>query len=236
MQRILITGSNRGIGLDLARRYLERADTQVFTTCRNPASAAALSELASQSGDRAKVIRLDVSDSASIAAAVEAVRAEVDGLDMLVNNAGINPKTDKEMRFGALDAVAMLQVFEVNTVAPVMVAQAFADLLRQGNSPRMINVSSGAGSLERQSSGCGYTYHASKAALNMYTRCMAGTFREDGVVVIALSPGWIKTDMGGPNANLELSDSVPHIIDLIDGLSMDDTGQFYRYDGSIVPW
>jgi NAD(P)-dependent dehydrogenase (short-subunit alcohol dehydrogenase family) len=90
--------------------------------------------------------------------------------------------------------------------------------------------------MARQSDGCGYAYNASKAALNMFTRCLAGSFRDDRVVVIALSPGWIKTDMGGPNARLELADSVPHIIALLDGLSMDNTGRFYHYDGEEVPW
>ena len=236
MQRILITGSNRGIGLDLARRYLNREDTRVFATCRRPDSAGDLQQLVAQHGDRVQVIALDVSDGESISAAVEAVRAQVDGLELLINNAGINPSTEKEKSFGALDADAMLHVLNVNAIGPVMVTQAFAELLRQGSAARVVNVSSGAGSMTRQSNGCGYAYNASKAALNMYTRCLAGSLRSDKVTVITLNPGWIKTDMGGPNATLSYGDSVPKIMALIEGLSIDDSGRFYQYSGEEVPW
>ncbi len=199
-------------------------------------SAGDLKQLAAQYGDRAQVIALDISDNKSISAAVEAIGAQVDGLDVLINNAGINPGTEKEKIFGTLDADAMLNVLNVNAIGPVMVTQAFADLLRQGTAARVVNVSSGAGSMTRQSNGCAYAYNASKAALNMYTRCLAGSFRQDGVTVIALDPGWIKTDMGGPNATLELGDSVPRIMALVDGLSIDASGRFYHYDGEQVPW
>ena len=156
MPRILITGANRGIGLELVRQYLQRDDTQVFATCRNPQAATTLSQLVDSNNNRASVIQLDVADTSSIDASVQAVSEQVDGLDVIINNAGINPGTDRERTFGGLDAEAMLHVLHVNSVAPIMVTQAYADLLRAGNNAKVVNVSSGAGSLERQASGCGY--------------------------------------------------------------------------------
>ena len=236
MERILITGANRGIGLEMVCQYLQRDDAQVFATCRNPQSAVALNQLVEANGDHAQVIQLDVADQASIDASVQAVSAQVNGLDVLINNAGINPGTDRERTFGKLDAEAMLHVLHVNSVAPIMVAQAYAGLLRAGNNSRLVNVSSGAGSLERQANGCGYTYNASKSALNMFTRCLAGTFASDNITVITLNPGWVKTDMGGPNANLEPEQSISGITKLVDGLTMADNGQFFNWDGERLPW
>jgi NAD(P)-dependent dehydrogenase (short-subunit alcohol dehydrogenase family) len=236
MERILITGANRGIGLELVRQYLQRRDTQVFATCRNPQSATTLNQLVNTNRDRAHVIQLDVADQSSIEASVRAVSAQVDGLDVLINNAGINPGTDRERTFGKLEMDAILHVLHVNSVAPIMVAQAYAGLLRAGSNVRLVNVSSGAGSLERQANGCGYTYNASKAALNMMTRCLSGTLGSDNIAVIALNPGWVKTDMGGPNANLEPEVSITGIIKLVDGLTMTDNGQFFNWDGGQIPW
>ena len=236
MQRILITGANRGIGLELARQYLDQNDTQVFATCRDPESADELGLLVSAHVERAHVIQLDVVDQTSIAASVEEVSKHTGGLDVLINNAGINPATEREQTFGRLDADAMLHVLHINSVAPVMVAQAYAGLLRAGDNAKLVNVSSGAGSIARQNSGCGYTYNASKSALNMFTRCLAGTFRGDNIVVITLNPGWVKTDMGGPNASLEPERSISGILKLVEGLSMSDSGEFFNWDGTSLPW
>ena len=236
MERILITGANRGIGLELVRQYLQRDNTHVFATCRTPQSATALNQLVNAHSDRAQVIQLDVADQASIEASVQAISAQVDGLDVLINNAGINPGTDRERTFGKLDADAMLHVLRVNSVAPIMVAQAYAGLLRAGDNVRVVNVSSGAGSLERQANGCGYTYNASKSALNMFTRCLSGTLGSDNITVITLNPGWVKTDMGGPNANLEPQESINGILKLVDGLTMADNGQFFNWDSERLPW
>ena len=236
MERILITGANRGIGLELVRQYLQRDDTQVFATCRNPDSAQELNQLASQYSDRAHVIQLDVADQASIDASVKTVGELAGGLDILINNAGINPKTERESMFGELEAEAIMHVLHVNSVGPVMVVQAYAGLLRTGNNVRVVNVSSGAGSLERQASGCGYAYNASKAALNMMTRCLAGSLRGDNVVVITLNPGWVQTDMGGSNARLKPEESITGIITVVDGLTMADSGTFLQWDGAQLPW
>jgi NAD(P)-dependent dehydrogenase (short-subunit alcohol dehydrogenase family) len=238
---MLITGSNRGIGLELVRRYLQHDDTLIFATCRRPAEATDLNILAKQNPERVKLFALEVTDQSSIDESRRWVETQIDGLEMLINNAGILPggNTAREPNtasFGLLDANAMMQVFQVNSVAPVIVAQAYADLLRCGTNARLINVSSAVGSITRREDGCDYSYPASKAALNMMTRCLAGSFREDKVVVVSIHPGWIQTDMGGPYATLTLDDAVPSLMNVIDNLTMADTGAFFNWDGSRLPW
>lgn len=240
MQRILITGSNRGIGLDLTRRYLERGE-QVFATCRSPESALELAELAAQHSRRLHIIALDVTDQAATAEAARQVSAQTAALDILINNAGVLPggvaaREPNIGTFGQLEAAAMLRVFEVNAVAPVIIAQAFAGLLRRGANPRLINLSSDAGSITRRERGCDYSYPASKAALNMMTRCLSGDFRGDGVTVVSMHPGWIQTEMGGPYARLTLDDAIPDMMRVIDGLTLEHTGQFFNWDGASIPW
>lgn len=241
MQRILITGANRGIGLDLTRRYAQREETMIFATCRNPDKAAELQSLAAQHPARVHVVPLDVTNAQSIVDSAAQVREHTDALDMLINNAGVLPggvenREPNIAHFGALEAEAMLRVFHVNSVAPVLVAQAYADLLRRGVNARVINVSSDAGSITRRDNGCDYTYPASKAALNMMTRCLAGEFRGDGVIVISIHPGFIKTDMGGQRARLTLEEAMPSFVEVLDGLTMADSGTFLNWDGKSVAW
>ena len=241
MRRILITGSNRGIGLDLTKRYLQQDDTFIFATCRHPSRATELNVLAEQNAERIQVVQLDVTSPLSIAESVEIVGQQVDGLDLLINNAGVLPggvaaREANISTFGLLEANAMLHVFQVNTVAPVMVTQAYAELLRSGQDACVVNMSSDAGSIQRRESGCDYSYPASKAALNMMTRCLAGDFRADAVTVISIHPGWIQTDMGGPHARLTLDKAIPSMMRVLDNLTLVDSGKFLNWDGTEVAW
>lgn len=241
MKRILITGSNRGIGLELVRHYLFQDDTLIFATCRNPSSASDLQAITKQHPNRVHIVPLDVINQVSIEQSLVAVSHHVDGLDMLINNAGILPggidARDKNIStLGLLDADAMLNVFRVNTISPVIITQTYADLLRNGNDARVINVSSDAGSINRRSKGCDYSYPSSKAALNMMSRCLAGDLRDDNIIVISVHPGFIKTDMGGVNATLTLDEAIPSLVQTIDGLTLDDSGQFFNWDGRLVDW
>jgi len=241
MRRILITGSNRGIGLELVRHYLLQDDTLIFATCRNPAQADDLQSIANQQPDRVHIIQLDVIDQASIDKSVATVSQLADGLDMLINNAGILPggvddRAKNIGSFGSLEADAMLNVFRVNSISPIMVTQAYADLLRNGTDTRVINVSSDAGSITLRNKGCDYSYPSSKAALNMMSRCLAGDLRGDDVIVISIHPGFIQTDMGGVNATLTLDEALPRLVQTIDGLTLTDSGQFFNWDGKHVDW
>lgn len=235
MERVLITGANRGIGLALARHYLARGD-RVFAAVRRPDAAADLRALETQYGDRLLVVGLDVRDADSLAACVEAVRAQTAAFDILLNNAGINPEYDPYETFGRLEAAAMLEVLHTNSVAPLLVAQAFYDLLKRGTRPRIANFSSDMGSLTWKTSGGSLSYCASKAALNMLTRGLAPTAIRDGVIAIALDPGWVQTDMGGPGAEITPDESAMGIINVLDNLTRSDAGRYLNYAGDENPW
>jgi NAD(P)-dependent dehydrogenase (short-subunit alcohol dehydrogenase family) len=231
MRRILITGANRGIGLELTKQYLAQPDVQIFATARQPDAANALQ---AHQSDRLHILQLDVTDADQIAAMVQQVASTTDGLDMLINNAGV--LIDRGSDLDSISAEMMMRTLEVNTVAPLMVTQALAPLLRKGQAPCVVNISSQLGALSSKTSGGLYAYCTSKAGLNMVTRGLAGDFKSDGVTVITLHPGWVQTEMGGQSASITPQDSAAGIIQVIDNLSLADTGVFYRWDGSIHPW
>ena len=241
MQRILITGANRGLGLGFVRHCLSRGD-MVLACARHPEQADALQSLQREHGDRLILIPLDVADEASIAEAHRIAGEQIDGLDLLVNNAGINEGSRdaggyrQNMRLGSIAPEAMLHVLQVNTVAPLMVAQAFLDLLHKGSHPRIVSISSGLGSIARAGGGY-YSYATSKAGLNMVMRQLAMELRGDGIISVLFSPGWVRTDMGGGGAPVGVEESVSGMMRTIDGLTMAQTGQFLNWkDGNVLEW
>lgn len=233
MQKVLITGSNRGIGLGLVKQALANGDV-VFAACRKPEDAKDLQMLTSQYGDQLHIIQLDVSDEASIAASVDAVQQHTDSLDILINNAAINPR-EKSGRFGKLDMDTVSQVLHVNCTGPMIVAQTYYPLLKQGDTPRIVMLSSGMGSISGTSGGS-YAYRMSKAAINMAARNLSIDLRSDGIIAIAMDPGWVQTDMGGPGASITVDTSASGQWDVINGLRMADTGGYRRYDGGRHEW
>ena len=234
MQRILITGSNRGIGLELVRQYIGEGDVYVFATCRDPDTAQQLQELAHLHDGLMRVLQLDVSDEGSIAAAASAVAASVAGLDLLINNAGIGGD-DQGRLMGQLTAAEVGRVMATNAVSPLIVTQAFRDLLKRGSNPRVVMISSGMGSLQRKA-GWSYAYRMSKAAMNMAARVLAFDEAMAGVTTATVNPGWVQTDMGGPSAVLTPEESARALRALFKGLSSADSGKFCQYDGSELPW
>ena len=241
MKNILITGANRGIGLALSRLFARRDGTTVFAACRDPDNAAELLSLVDDEAFSLEIVKLDVNDQSSITLCADTMIAKIDSLDALINNAGIYGGTVPEpfpstSLFGSLEMDEMLRIFRVNTVAPVLMAQAFSDLLESSKEPRIVNVSSDAGSIGRCENGGSYSYPASKAALNMMSRCLSADLKGKGIVVVSVHPGFLKTDMGGPNALLSLEDTIPSLAALIEGLTLADSGTFLNWDGSVVPW
>ncbi len=220
---VLITGANRGLGLEFARQYAADGWT-VIGTARRPAGAEELAAL------DVEVMQLDVTDRESIAA----LAAALDGraIDMLINNAGIFPRVSE---IDNIDADAYLQTLTVNTLGPVLVTQAVMPNLRAGELKQVINITSGLASIERNSGGF-YGYRESKAALNMFTSTLAAELGEDGFICLALHPGWVRTDMGGANANLSPEESVSGMSSVIDGLTAEHNGRYFGYDGSEVAW
>ena len=233
MKQVLITGANRGVGLELTRQLLARGD-RVIATCRQPDQAQTLQQWAAQFGDQLLIVALDVTDDTSVQAAGTAVENAVDRLDMLINNAGILIKSEILSTF---DAAIMQRSLDVNVVGVMRVTTQFLDLLRRGNEPKLINISSQLGSLQKMRPGWGrYSYNSSKAALNMVTRMLAFDLEADGIAVRAIHPGWVQTDMGGAHAAVTAQDSAAGILRLADELTLATTGKFYVYSGEAHPW
>lgn len=230
--QVLITGANRGIGLELVRQMLARGD-RVFAACRQPESADALQALGAGAGDRLTLVALDVSDPASIEACYAAVAAQTDTLDVLINNAGVG---DSGEALGALTQAALLRVYTVNAAGPILVAQQFLPLLKAGDTRKIINVSTGIGSIGNRTWGGLYSYTASKAGLNMLNKNLSLDTAGDRIITIVLDPGWVLTDMGGPDAEISPATSVAGILSVLDSLTPADSGKFYHYTGSEIAW
>jgi NAD(P)-dependent dehydrogenase (short-subunit alcohol dehydrogenase family) len=211
----------------------------VLAGARSPERAADLQALRDANPDHVTILPLEVTDEGSIAASLQIAREALDGIDVLFNNAAISPGDiwhDREDGRCVLDEERALDHFRVNTIAPLQIALAALPLLKAGTRPRVVNLSSGAGSLTYKTDGGLYSYSASKAALNMFSRAMAWDLKDDGIIVVMLDPGWVRTDMGGPEAWITADESVGGIIPLVDRLDMDDTGEFFHYQGGKVAW
>lgn len=234
MQRILITGANRGIGLELVRQLLQRPDTYILATCRQPEKATELHHLAQQCPGQLVILPLDVSDQASIEASVQAVQQYVDGLDVLINNAGISLPDDT---FLTVQRDTFTEMLQVNAVAPLMMVRAYLDLLKAGTNPLVLNMSTQMGSMTWQVyGGDKYGYCTSKAALNMISRCLAVDLQPHGITTVMLHPGWVQTDMGSSYAPLTPAESVSGILTVLDEITPAHNGQFLKWTGEPHPW
>ena len=230
MANILITGANRGIGLEFVGQFLDRGDT-VFATCREPQQADRLNLLQS-ANPHLKVLQLDVSQADSIARFAESLGDQA--IDVFINNAGVyGPRA---ALFGEVTAQEWLSVFEVNTVAPLLLTQALIENIKQGSAGKLVYVTSKMGSIEDNTSGGSYIYRSSKTALNQVVKSLSVDLAADGLTAVVVHPGWVQTDMGGPNALIDTQTSVRGMISVIDNLTLQDSGKFYNYDGKPIPW
>jgi NAD(P)-dependent dehydrogenase (short-subunit alcohol dehydrogenase family) len=229
--RVFITGANRGLGLEFARQFVAQG-ARVFAAARKPRGSE-LGPLADEYPGRLSLITLDVTNEQELQAAVASVRGQTDALDLLINNAAINPRG---IGLGKYTSAAMLEALHTNAVAPILIGQAFLELLRRGSNPKVINISTQVGSFTWNKAGNSPLYASSKAALNMLTRAFAREAIGEGVITIAVHPGWVQTDMGGGGAPLTPTQSVQHLRALIERLTPADNGQFFNYDGQPHPW
>jgi NAD(P)-dependent dehydrogenase (short-subunit alcohol dehydrogenase family) len=226
MPTLLITGANRGIGLELTKRYAADGWT-VIATCREPQTATDLKAIRNIS-----VEALDVTDYA----AVDKLAQTYDGtaIDLLLNNAGIYGNRDGALKVSDFDTY--LQVLHVNSVAPMKLALAFLPHLKATKGgAKIATISSRMGSIS-QGGGGSYAYRASKAAINAGMHNLALDLKSSGISCITLHPGWVKTDMGGAGADIDVATSAAGLKTVIDGLTLRDTGKFYNYDGGEIPW
>jgi len=232
MKTILITGANRGIGLELSRQYA--ADGwRIFACSRHPEKSDELNALAARYPDLIKVQRLDVADPSQIDHLASQLANET--IDLLINNAGIYPDSG-ESGFGHTDYTKWLQAFQINTLAPFKMSEMFINQIARSQHKTIVTISSQMGSVEDNSSGGSYLYRSSKAAVNMVVKSLAIDLKPRGIKVVVFHPGWVKTDMGGPNAMISVEQSVSGIRKVIGSLTLADSGKFLTYNGRKLPW
>ena len=225
MPTVLITGANRGLGREFARQYAA-AGWRVIATARRPAEASTLRALAPS----AEIHGLDVSDLAAVASLGRALAGE--SVDVLVANAGVS--VGRGMKPDAIDLAAWEESFRVNAIAPLALAAAVHAQVARSAERKMIAITSRLGSMGANGDGARYVYRSSKAALNAVWRSYAIDHPE--IIAVLLHPGWVRTDMGGPEGLLSPEESVAGLRRTIAGLTMAESGRFYNYDGSPIPW
>ena len=228
---ILITGANRGIGLEMVK-YSMQQGWRVFACCRNPHNADSLFNIAKLSNGKVSVHIADMQELATLQALSYELRNEP--IDMLINNAGISGSDNN--KFGNVDVSSWLQAFQVNSIAPLKMVEAFSEQLLMGKRKLVACMGSKMGSMADNGYGNSYIYRSSKAALNAVVKSLSIDLREQGIISVALHPGWVKTDMGGPNAEITTRQCVEQLFNHLTRLTIEDSGRFIDIDGSDIPW
>ena len=230
MPTLLITGANRGIGLELCKQYLEH-DWHIYATCRNPDKAQELSELASNN-DLLSVHALDVTNEGEL----DALKSELKGksVDILLNNAGVYGLGAS--KFGKTDSEAWDEAVAVNLLAPMKMMEEFVENVSRSDKKIIASISSKMGSISDNTSGGSYAYRATKAALNAVMVSAAHDLKHLDITSLILHPGWVRTEMGGPNGELSVEQSAQKLKKILDDCTIADSGCFFDIDGSIIPW
>ncbi|MHA1546409.1 MAG: SDR family oxidoreductase [Alphaproteobacteria bacterium] len=231
MTNVLITGANRGIGLELTRQYLDRG-ANVFAAARTPHNAADLAALQKTAPGRLTLVQLDVTDAGDCAALESALGGAP--LDILVNNAGIiGPDQQSTL---AMDFAGFATTLEVNTLAPLRVIHAVLDQLKAAGDAKILTISSKMGSFSATTQTDRMAYRASKAATNLVMRGLAQDLAETGIAVGVAHPGWVRSDMGGAGADISAKTSADGLISVIDRLTLANTGSFVDWTGQAIGW
>lgn len=221
MGTVLITGANRGIGLEMAKQYADNG-WDVIGTAREPEKAEELNAITG-----AKTMQLDAVDDSSVANFTSEIGGQP--IDLYINNAGI---------FGPheFDSDGWLDLFNVNVVAPVKLANALKDNVAKSDDKKMVVISSQVGSIAENDSGDMMYYRTSKAAVNQAWKSLSNQWKDEGLTLTMMHPGWVQTDMGGENADLTPQESVSGMRQVIDNLDHAQTGAFHDYSGREIPW
>ena len=231
-RHVLVTGANRGIGLEFTRQLLARGD-RVVATAREPGRATALNTLAGEYPGHLHVLPLDITQPRAHAELLRELPLVLEDahIDLLINNAGVLHSGE---RFGALDLDNLEHSFRTNAAGPYLLTQALAPQLADG--ARVVNMSSRIGAIGLTTRFGTPSYAISKAALNMATVLLAQALSVRDIVVVAVSPGWVRTDMGGEQAEVAPEDAVAGLLARVDDLSMADSGSFFDWQGEPIPW
>lgn len=229
-KNVFITGANRGIGLELTRQYLA-AGEKVFASARDP-SIEGLSRLTERYPDNLKIVMLDVTDESNIQTVAGSL--ESTSIDLLINNAGLFHSKHED--FSSLNPDIWIEEFRVNSIAPFLVTRALKSNLANANSSVVGMISSKMGSMGDNQSGGSYSYRSSKAALNAVSVSLANDLSDLDISVVALHPGWVQTDMGGPNGLIDVETSATGLKAILDKAGKAESGKFYDYSGKQLPW
>lgn len=226
--QVLITGANRGIGLEFTQQYAQDG-WSVLACCRDPEHASALQVLA-KAYVNIRILHLDVADFAQIDAL--ALQLKNEKIDVLINNAGVYP----ESSLGDADTNAWLDAFKINSIAPLKMATAFTTHIANSELKKIASLSSKMGSMSDNTSGGSYIYRSTKTAVNMVMKSLSIDVQPAGIAVVTLHPGWVLTDMGGSNALIDTKTSVAGLRKVIENLNLSNTGKFIAYDGKEIAW
>ena len=230
MATILVTGANRGLGIEFVEQYLNEGD-DVIATYRNENSSMDLIEMGNERSNL-KLLQLDVSSNKSLNSFAENLGDSP--IDIFINNAGVyGPRNSS---FGNVDEENWIPAIKINAIAPILLTQLIIKNIRSGAEKKLIYITSKMGSIDDNKGGGAYVYRSSKTALNAVVKSLSVDLENEGIVVALIHPGWVKTDMGGPNALIDKETSVRGMTEVISNLDISSTGNFYNYDGSIIPW
>jgi len=230
MATILVTGANRGLGIEFVEQYLNEGN-EVIATYRNENSSMDLIEMGNERSNL-KLLQLDVSSNKSLNSFAENLGDSP--IDIFINNAGVyGPRNSS---FGNVDEENWIPAIKINAIAPILLTQLIIKNIRSGADKKLIYITSKMGSIDDNKGGGAYVYRSSKTALNAVVKSLSVDLKNEGIVVVLIHPGWVKTDMGGPNALIDKDTSVRGMTEVISNLDISSTGNFYNYDGSIIPW
>ena len=229
---VLVTGAARGLGLEFCRQLLERQDVKtVVATVRDATKSVNLRELSEKNKERLHIVEASVTDDASLTALADAVRGVgVEKLDAVVNNAGVG--LSGGVKIGDLNFEAFRESFEVNTIGPFRILQSLVSL--HAENLKTLQLTSLMGSVADNTSGGSLAYRASKAALNAITKSYAIDHPKQNI--LSMHPGWVRTDMGGPNALIDVETSVKGMLGVFFSATREMSGGFYDYQGNQLPW
>jgi NAD(P)-dependent dehydrogenase (short-subunit alcohol dehydrogenase family) len=231
MPTLLITGANRGLGLEFVTQYA-REGWRVIACCRDPGKARELQALATKKKSSAVTVHaLDVSDFGAVDALSRSMPDE--SIDLLLNNAGVYGSREK---LGKVEYEVWARTLRVNTMGPLKMVEAFVEQVARSQKKQVVNVSSLMGSIADNGSGGSYAYRSSKAALNMVTMSLSHDLQPRGIGAFVIHPGWVATDMGGPEAPTKTPDSVAGMRAVIAKATLADSGKFFDWEGNVLPW
>ena len=225
MSNILIIGANRGLGLEFAKQYSNK-NHNIFATTRNNSASQELNEI-----KNSNIFELDLNSDESLNKFVNEISPQK--IDILIHNAGIFRDEQLEQD---LDINAWMNEMRINAVIPIILARKLKANIQMAKDKKIVFISSQMGSIDDNYSGRFYFYRSSKSALNSAAKSLSIDWKEDGISILIIHPGWVKTDMGGDNANLEISDSISQMIKVIDDMTLSNSGSFVNYAGKKLEW